>query len=139
MEEWWYRLTRRQRWMVAAAVAAYFVLSFVSAGIWAFITVMLVLVVCCPLSYAFGQEAARRELERRMEMTNQQYESAVEAATRAIQSHADLTRELARAQEDLAAANLRQINLAARLAKAGITADDDTEEITAIAEPRPSA
>ncbi|GAB2918297.1 hypothetical protein ACFMQL_20305 [Nonomuraea fastidiosa] len=139
MEEWWYRLTRRQRWVIAAAVAAYFVLSFISAGVWAFVTVLLVVVVCCPLSWAFGEQAARRELERRIELTNQQYANTVEAATRAIQAHADLTRELAQAREDLSAATRRQLDLAARLAKAGLSTGDDTEEIASVAEASPSA
>ncbi|MEU6778601.1 hypothetical protein ABZ912_05315 [Nonomuraea angiospora] len=138
MEEWWYRLTRRQRWIAAAAVVAYFGLSFVSAGVWAFITVAFVLVVCCPLSYAFGQEAARRDLERRMDLTETQYEHAVEVTHRAIQEQAEIARELHELRRDLADSHLRQATLRARLNEAGITLDDDaTEEIDRIPEAQP--
>lgn len=138
MEELWYRLTRRQRWLVGAGVAAYFVLSFVSAGIWAFATVVLVLAVCCPLSYAFGQESTRRELERRMDLTETQYANAVEATTRAIQDQAEIASELHVLRRDLAASHLRQAILRSRLNEAGISvADDDTEEIDRVPEAQP--
>ncbi|MEV1167393.1 hypothetical protein [Nonomuraea sp. NPDC049784] len=138
MEEFWYRLTRRQRWIVFAAVAAYFGLSFVSAGVWAFITVVLVLVVCCPLSYAFGQESARRDLERRMELTDNQYQNAVSTAIKAIEDSARLTGELHQTRQDLADAYLRQATLRARLNEAGITVDDDaTEEFDRVPEAQP--
>ncbi|WP_336214750.1 hypothetical protein [Nonomuraea sp. LPB2021202275-12-8] len=135
MEEWWYRLTRRQRWLVVAAVAAYFTLSFVNSGIWAFVTVILVLAVCCPLSYAFGQEAARRYLNRRLELTDNQYENAVSTAMRAVQDNAQLTGELIATRKDLAAAHLRQATLRARLNEAGIAPPiDDTEESRLVTE-----
>ncbi|WP_431928643.1 hypothetical protein [Nonomuraea jabiensis] len=139
MEEFWHRLTRRQRWIVFAAVVAYFGLSFVSSGIWAFVTVVLVLVVCCPLSYAFGQETARRDLERRMELTDNQYENAVGAAMRAIQDQAEIARELHELRRDLADSHLRQATLRARLNEAGISMPDDdaTEEIDRVREAQP--
>ena len=138
MEEWWYRLTRRQRWFVGAGVAAYFMLSFVSAGVWAFVTVVLVLTVCCPLSYAFGQESARRDLERRMDLTEVQYANAVEATMRAIQDQAEIVGELHELRRDLAASHLRQATLRARLNEAGISVvDDNTEEIDRVPEAQP--
>ncbi|MEV6154959.1 hypothetical protein AB0L53_31920 [Nonomuraea sp. NPDC052129] len=138
MEEWWYRLTRRQRRIVLAGVVAYSALSFVSAGIWAFATVILVLAVCCPLSYAFGHESARRELERRMDLTETQYSNAVEATTRAIQDQAEIASELHELRRDLAASHLRQATLRARLNEAGISvANDDTEEIDRVPEAQP--
>ncbi|MEV0313570.1 hypothetical protein [Nonomuraea fuscirosea] len=138
MEEWWYRLTRRQRWFVGAGVIAYFVLSFVSAGIWVFATVVLVIAVCCPLSYAFGQESARRDLERRMDLTETQYSNAIEAATRAIRDQAEIASELRVLRRDLSASHLRQATLRARLNEAGISVvDDDTEEIGLIPEAQP--
>jgi hypothetical protein len=138
MEEWWYRLTRRQRWIVLAGVAAYFALSFASAGIWAFVTVVLVLAVCCPLSYAFGHEAARRDLERRIELTANQYENATSVAMKAIEDNARITGELIQTQKDLADAHLRQATLRARLNEAGVTVlDDDTQEVGLIPEAQP--
>ncbi|MER7365962.1 hypothetical protein [Nonomuraea wenchangensis] len=138
MEEWWYRLTRRQRWIVLAGVLAYFALSFTSAGIWAFVTVVLVLAVCCPLSYAFGHESARRLLSRRMELANNQYENAVTTAMKTIEDNARLTGDLVQTRKDLQAAHLRQATLRARLNEAGISAaDDDTEEIDRVPEAQP--
>jgi hypothetical protein len=110
----------------------------VNAGLWAFVTVVLVLAVCCPLSYAFGHEAARRDLNRRLELTDSQYENAVSTAMKAVEDNARLTGELIEMRKDLAAAYLRQATLRAHLNEAGITvADDDTQEIDLVPEAQP--
>ncbi|TMR99554.1 hypothetical protein [Nonomuraea basaltis] len=138
MEEWWYRLTRRQRWIVCAAMAVYFALSFVNAGLWSFITALLTLTFGWLFGVMYGSELARRETARRLELTDSQYENAVTTAMKAVEDNARLTGELIETRKDLAAAHLRQATLRALLNEAGITvADDDTEEIDLIPEVQP--
>lgn len=104
-----------QKALVVGATLGLVTVCFIHAGIWAFIAALLAFLVGAALGVVVGAESGRRDRARRIELLEQHYEHATDAARTAVRGHAEAAARLHRAEEDLRAAHADQVRLRARL------------------------
>lgn len=104
-------------WQVAVVVGvvlAMTVLSFINAGVFAFIATLIAWLAGAGLGALVGAEGGRRDSAAQIRLLEQSYAGALEAANDAVVAQAQMAHRLAGVEEDLRQANADRAQLRAQ-------------------------